>query len=156
MNSCFKLLLIFEKFSWFIVAIALLITNWLTVFHCCRCLHHWTNIIEATNFGDSKFMFHLTKSSITKELYITHMEHAGRNNSVIYWHWPVRIAYQIGHHTGYVQSLISESLYWFTKENYLCWRLSTYWAHGSQGKRLQRVTRIVDQLLVRKWYTYFV
>ena len=111
-----------------------------------------SNVIEATNFGDSKFMFHLPKSRIMKELCITHMEYPGRNSSVIYWCTTIRIAHQVGHHTGYIQSLISGRLSWFTKENYLYLRLSTYWALQSWGKRLQRVTRIVDLLLVRQWY----
>ena len=118
MNSCFKELFIFEKFIWFIVAIALLITNWVTVFHvfhCCRHLHHWSNVIEATKFGDSKFMFHLTKSRIIKEICMTDVEHLGRNNSIFYWHWPVRIAHQVGHHTGNSHSLISERLHQFIK-----------------------------------------
>ena len=136
MNSCFKALFIFETFSWFIVAIILVITNWVTifhVFHCCRCLHHWSNVIEATNFGDSKSMFHLPKSRIMKELCVIDMEHLGKNNSVIYWFWPVRIAHQVEHHKSYIQSLLSGRFHWFIQENYLCWRLSTYWALENWG-----------------------
>ena len=83
---------------------------------------------------------------------IMNTEHPGRNNSVIYWRWPVRIAHQVGHHTCYIQSLLSGKFHQFIKENYLCSRLSTYWAPENWWKGLQRVIQIVDLLLVRKWY----
>ena len=146
MNSCFKALFIFEMFSWFILAIILLITNWVNIFMYFTvvdiCITETISLRQPT-LGIQNLCFKST---------IMNMEHPGRNNSIIYWRWPVRIVHQVGHHTGYIQSLLSGKFHQFIKENYLCWRLSTYGAPENWWKELQRIIQTVDLLLVRKRY----